>query len=95
MKTSKVCTTAGFRRLSTDRTLIHKGKVFLFRRNQGRIREVGLKRFEIVLPLEVGIKADYLGRALQCTQAELFSRLLIEEWHRQGEPVSFEPKHPA
>jgi hypothetical protein len=43
MKTSKVCTTAGFRWLSTNRALIRKAKVFCFRRNQGRIREVGLE----------------------------------------------------
>jgi hypothetical protein len=42
MGTSKVFTTAGFRALSTDRALIRKEKLFRPRRNQGRIREVGL-----------------------------------------------------
>ncbi len=55
-----------------------------------RIRRGELKRLEVVLPLEVGIKVDYLCRALQCTQTELFHRLLIEEWRRQGEPISYE-----
>jgi hypothetical protein len=44
MKTTKVFTTAGFRRLSTDRPLIYNGKIFHPRRNRGRIREVGLGR---------------------------------------------------
>jgi hypothetical protein len=42
MKTSKVFTTPGFRRLSTDPVLFQKGKLFSPRQNQGRIREVGL-----------------------------------------------------
>jgi hypothetical protein len=43
MKTTKVCTTPEVRGLSTDRPLIRKEKLFRPRRNQGRIREVGLK----------------------------------------------------
>ena len=50
MKTSKVCTTAGFRWLSTNWALIRKAKVFCFRRNQGRIREVGLVQDEATTP---------------------------------------------
>ena len=33
-----------------------------------------------------GIKVDYLCEALQCSRTELFSRLITEEWTRQGEP---------
>jgi hypothetical protein len=46
-----------------------------------------LKRFQFALPLETGIKVDYLCDALQCNRTELFSRLILEEWERQGEPV--------
>ena len=46
-----------------------------------------LKRFQFALPLEIGIKVDYLCDALQCNRTELFSRLILEEWKRQGEPV--------
>lgn len=44
------------------------------------------KRFQFTLPLDVGIKADYLCAALQCNKTELFSRLLLEE--RQGCPTT-------
>jgi hypothetical protein len=46
-----------------------------------------LKRFQFALPLEIGIKVDYLCDALQCNRTELFSRLILEEWERQGEPL--------
>ncbi|MEA2079341.1 MAG: hypothetical protein U9P00_05705 [Pseudomonadota bacterium] len=46
-----------------------------------------LKRFQFALPLETGIKVDYLCDALQCNRTELFSRLILEEWKRQGEPL--------
>ena len=54
-----------------------------------RIRRGELKRFQVTLPLEVGIKADYLCAALQCNKTELLSRLIMEEWRRQGEPADF------
>jgi hypothetical protein len=47
-----------------------------------------LKRFQFALPLETGIKADYLCDALQCNKTELFARLILKEWVRLGEPVS-------
>lgn len=47
-----------------------------------------LKRFQFALPLETGIKVDYLCESLQCNRTELFSRLILEEWKRQGKPVS-------
>ena len=46
-----------------------------------------IKRFQFALPLETGIKADYLCDALQCNKTELFARLILAEWRRQGEPV--------
>ncbi len=46
-----------------------------------------IKRFQFSLPLETGIKADYLCESLQCNKTELFARLILEEWRRQGEPV--------
>ncbi len=46
-----------------------------------------IKRFQFSLPLETGIKADYLCESLQCNKTELFARLILEEWKRQGEPV--------
>ncbi len=46
-----------------------------------------IKRFQFSLPLETGIKADYLCDALQCNKTELFARLILEEWKRHGEPV--------
>ena len=53
-----------------------------------KIKRGKLKRFQFALPLETGIKFDYLCDALQCNRTELFSRLILEEWKRQGEPVS-------
>ena len=53
----------------------------------GIIKGGELKRFQFALPLETGIKVDYLCEALQCNRTELFSRLILEEWKRQGEPV--------
>ena len=52
-----------------------------------KIRRGELKRFQFALPLETGIKVDYLCEALHCNKAELFSRLILEEWKRQGEPL--------
>ncbi len=46
-----------------------------------------IKRFQFFLPLETGIKADYLCESLQCNKTELFARLIMEEWKRHGEPV--------
>lgn len=45
------------------------------------------KRFQFSLPLEVGIKADYLCGALGCNKTELFAKLIRKEWKRQGCPV--------
>ena len=53
-----------------------------------KIKRGEIKRFQFALPLETGIKADYLCEALQCNRTELFSRLILAEWKRQGEPVS-------
>ena len=52
-----------------------------------KIRRGELKRFQFALPLETGIKVDYLCVALQGNKTELFARLILEEWKRQGEPV--------
>jgi len=53
-----------------------------------KIRRGEIKRFQFALPLETGIKVDYLCGALQCNKTELFAMLILEEWKRQGEPVS-------
>ena len=52
-----------------------------------KIQRGELKRFQFALPLETGIKVDYLCDALQCNRTELFARLILEEWKRQGEPL--------
>ena len=54
---------------------------------RNRISRGELKRFQFALPLESGIKVDYLCASLHCNKTELFSKLILEEWHRQGEPV--------
>ena len=46
------------------------------------------KRFQFTLPLEVGIMVKYLCAALQCNQTELFAKLIMEEWARQGSPMA-------
>ena len=53
-----------------------------------KIRRGEIKRFQFSLPLETGIKVDYLCESLQCNKTELFARLILEEWGRQGEPVT-------
>ena len=53
-----------------------------------KIKRGELKRFQFSLPLETGIKADYLCDALECSKTELFASLILAEWKRQGEPVS-------
>ena len=64
--------------LSTaDRQRIYRDKI-----SRGEI-----KRFQFALPLETGIKVDYLCNALQCNKTELFARLILKEWKREGEPV--------
>ncbi len=52
-----------------------------------KIRTGELKRVQMVLPLDVGIKIDYLTEALGCNKVDLFSRLILEEWNRQGQPI--------
>ena len=65
--------------LSTaDRQTVYRNKI-----SRGELR-----RFQFALPLETGVKVDYLSEALQCNKTELFNRLILEEWKRQGEPVS-------
>ena len=54
---------------------------------RNRISRGELKRFQFALPLETGSKVEYLCESLHCNKTELFSRLITEEWHRQGEPV--------
>ncbi len=46
-----------------------------------------LKRFQIVMPLETAKKVDYLADALQCNKTDLFARLVMDEWERQGQPL--------
>jgi hypothetical protein len=53
-----------------------------------KIKRGEIKRFQFALPLDTGIKAEYLCGALQCNKTELFARLILAEWKRQGEPVS-------
>ena len=54
---------------------------------RNKISRGELKRFQVTLPLETASKVDYLCEALRCNKTELFSRLILEEWTRQGEPV--------
>ena len=54
---------------------------------RNKISRGELKRFQFALPLETGIKVDYLCESLQCNKTELFARLVMEEWVRQGEPL--------
>ena len=62
---------------ATDRQTTYRNKI-----SRGE-----LKRFQFALPLETGIKVDYLCESLQCNKTELFARLVMEEWVRQGEPL--------
>ena len=62
---------------TTERQIAYRNKI-----SRGELR-----RFQFQLPLETGIKVDYLCEALQCNRTELFARLITEEWKRQGEPV--------
>ncbi len=55
------------------------------RKYRKRIKSGERRRLQLVLSLEVAIKIDYLTDALQCNQVELLSRLLLEEWERQGD----------
>ena len=52
-----------------------------------KVRTGETKRLQIVLPLETGIKVDYLCDALGCNKTDLIGRLIAEEWERQGQPV--------
>ena len=54
---------------------------------RNKISRGELKRFQFALPLETGIKVEYLCAALQCNKTELFARLVMEEWERQGKPL--------
>jgi hypothetical protein len=49
------------------------------------------KRFQFTLPLEIGIKADYLCQALGCNKTELFAKLIMDEWALQGSPIKRKP----
>jgi hypothetical protein len=56
-------------------------------RYRQNIRIGKTRRLQLVLPQEVGLQVDYLCQALQCNKTELMSRLITEEWTRQGQPI--------
>ena len=57
------------------------------RRYRSRINRGELEAIRVVLPGEVGAKFSYLTTATGEGKAELLSRLILEEWNRQGQPV--------
>jgi len=57
-------------------------------RYRQKIRTGKTKRLQVVLPLQVGMKVDYLCDSLHCNKTESIGRLIMEEWERQGRPVS-------
>jgi len=63
---------------SAERQIVYRNKI-----SRGE-----LKRFQFSLPLDVGVKVDYLCESLQCNKTKLFARLIMEEWKRQGEPLA-------
>ncbi len=56
-------------------------------RYRDKIRKGELVRVQLVLPHETAIKIDYLAEAEGCNKVDLFSRLIMEEWQRQGKPI--------
>lgn len=58
------------------------------RRYRSRIQRGELQKVHVVLPGEVGAKLNYLTAALNCSKAELLGRIILEEWIRQGQPIS-------
>jgi len=54
---------------------------------QERLRIGELRRVSLVLPIEVYCKLKYITQTEGSDRTELLTRLIIEEWHRQGEPI--------
>lgn len=46
-----------------------------------------LVRLDMKLPLEVARKLHYLATHWQCSKVEAMSRLLMDTWEREGNPV--------
>lgn len=57
------------------------------KRYRSRINRGELDAVRVVLPGEIGAKLDYLMAATGEGKAELLSRIILEEWDRQGQPV--------
>ena len=57
------------------------------KRYRSRIRRGELEKIHVVLPGEVGAKLSYVMAATGEGKTELLSRLILEEWNRQGQPV--------
>lgn len=57
------------------------------RRYRAKIKAGELRTIEAVLPLEEAIKLDYLAKHWQCTRTEALSRILMDTWNREGQPI--------
>ena len=44
-------------------------------------------RLDLVLPYEIAVKLHYLARHWQCSKTEALSRMLMDTWDREGNPV--------
>lgn len=44
-------------------------------------------RINLEIPVEVAAKLGYLAHHWGCTRREAFSRLLMETWQREGNPI--------
>lgn len=57
------------------------------RKYREKLRTGENRRIQLILPLEIAIKVDYLTETLHCNKTKLFADMIMDRWHREGEPV--------
>lgn len=57
------------------------------RKFREKLRTGENRRIQLILPLEIAIKVDYLTHALRCNKTNLFAELIMDRWYKEGEPI--------
>lgn len=50
-------------------------------------RAANRARLELLIPHESLIKLRYLAEHWQCTKTQALTRILVDAWEREGEPI--------
>ncbi|MCP4406388.1 MAG: hypothetical protein GY807_01220 [Gammaproteobacteria bacterium] len=70
--------------MSNSPTLSNAQRQARYRR---KVQTGELKRIEVTLPLEDGLKLGFLAKHWGCTRTDAFRRVLLEAWEMEDQPV--------